>query len=175
MIEVYTGNGKGKTTAAIGLAIRALGHSKRVYLIQFLKTQLSGELRILKKLKDIRFYCFGRKKFCRKGNLSQKDYSLAQQGFAKAKFIVERSKPDMLILDELNLVLYFGLLPLAEVVEFLKEIPRDIEIVITGRRAPKEIAKLADLVSEVKEIKHYSREGYLNRNVQALLTPLIQK
>lgn len=149
MIHVYTGNGKGKTTAALGLILRAIGHNKKVCLVQFLKEPKSGELKALRKHKNVRLFCFGRKGFCLKDKLSIKDFILAKEGFAKAKKILRQYKPDILVLDELNLILHFGLLEKKDVLALLKEIPEKTEVVITGRYAHQKIIQAADLVSHI--------------------------
>ncbi len=163
MIHLYTGNGKGKTTASIGLAVRALGHQKKICLVQFLKRPDSGEITVLKKLKNAKVYCFGRRGFCNKHNLIKKDYILAETGFAKAQEILRTYKPDILILDELSVVLHLGLLEKEAVLFFLKNTAKQTEIVITGRYASGELRKIADLVSEIRQIKHYYKNGVKKR------------
>jgi len=163
MIHVYTGNGKGKTTAALGLILRALGHNKKVCLIQFLKEPKSGEILALRKHKNVKIFCFGRKGFCEKDKLGLKDFILAKAGLNKAKEALKEYKPDILVLDELNLIIHFGLLEKKEVLLLLKGISKKTEVVITGRRAAQEIIHVADLVSHIREVKHYYKQGLRSR------------
>jgi len=162
-LQIYTGNGKGKTTAAIGLAIRALGAGFEVFLGQFLKSGEYSEIKALHRFEpQIEIYQFGRGCFVR-GRPSPEDYQEAQAGWQRCLEALTSPKFRLLIFDELNLALYFGLLKLDEVLEALKARPRDKEVVITGRYAPKELIDLADLVTEMREIKHYYQKGVLAR------------
>ncbi len=163
MIQVYTGNGKGKTTAAIGLAVRALGNNKRVSIVQFLKTPTCAESRILEKLKNIKIYSFGRRGLCYRNKVTKRDLFLAEKCFERARFLAQTIKPHILILDELNVALHLRLLEKREVIKFVKGISKKIEVVITGRYAPREIIEIADLVSEIKEVKHYYKRGIKSR------------
>ncbi len=165
MIQCYTGNGKGKTTAALGLAVRAAGHNKKVKIFQFMKGQINyGELNSLKKLYPlIQIEQCGRKEFVSKENPEKIDIELAQKCWKKAKKEILSGEFDIIILDELNVALDFNLIEKKEVIEFLKKIPENIEIVITGRYAPEEIIEISDLVTEMKEIKHYYNKGIPER------------
>ena len=158
MIQVYTGDGKGKTTASLGLAIRAVGAGKKVYIGQFIKGLEYNELKSLRKLKNITLEQFGRGCFI-KGKPELKDLELACEGLKKIKDITAKRKFDVIILDEINIALDLKLLECREVVKLLKNTPKSIEMVLTGRNAPPEILKAADLVSHIKEIKHYFRKG----------------
>lgn len=159
MIYILTGNGKGKTTCALGMGLRAVGAGLSVFMLQFLKKDKSSEIRIIKKINKFAVRVFGRGVCLSKKNLSNKDFGLAKQGFALAKKTAESKKYNMLILDEINLVLKFGLLEIEEVLAFLKKYRKELDIVLTGRYCPKAIIKIADLVTEFKEIKHYYRKG----------------
>ena len=159
MIQVYTGNGKGKTTAALGLALRALGAGQKVLLIQFLKDGKSSELKALKKISGFDFKVFGKKGFISKNNLTQKDFDLAEQGFSFFQKAMGSRKYDLIILDEINVILDFKLIKTEELISLLRKKPVKIEIVLTGRGAPKKIIAVADLVTEMKERKHYFRKG----------------
>ncbi|MEO0102620.1 MAG: cob(I)yrinic acid a,c-diamide adenosyltransferase [candidate division WOR-3 bacterium] len=163
MIQVYTGNGKGKTTAAIGQAIRALGHNWKVLMIQFMKGDEYGEINTLKNISNITVKQFGLKTFVKKGEPKPEDIKLAREGWQLAKEAIAGRKYDMIILDELNCALDYGLLDIKEILPVLVSAPRDLEIIITGRYAPEELIKIADLVSEVKEIKHPLTKGVVNR------------
>jgi cob(I)alamin adenosyltransferase len=160
-IHIYTGNGKGKTTAALGLALRAAGHEKSIYIGQFMKGSTCGELTALKKFKNlIKIEQYGKRKCIpfRKTPLLS-DIHLARAGLKKAKTALLSGKYDLVILDELNVAAGFHLLDEEEVLTLVREKPENVELVITGRQAPKELIKMADLVSEIKEIKHYYKKG----------------
>ncbi|MGB9721825.1 MAG: cob(I)yrinic acid a,c-diamide adenosyltransferase [bacterium] len=160
MIQIYTGNGKGKTTAALGLALRAVGHNKRVIMIQFMKGKINyGELNSAKKLKNFTIEQYGRPDFVDKDHPAKIDIGRARKGFERAKEVIKSKKYDIVILDELNVAVDYGLIPVKEVVELLNKIPRKMEIIITGRYMPDEFANYADLISEVIEVKHYFDKG----------------
>jgi cob(I)alamin adenosyltransferase len=159
MLQIYTGNGKGKTTAAIGLAIRHLGYNKKVCLIQFMKKNLKyGEIVFLNKIKNIDIFQFGTQEFVDKENPKPVDIQEAEKGLKKAEEALKSKKYDLIILDELNVALDFNLLELSKVLALLDDI-KDQEVVITGRYAPPELIARADLVTGMKEIKHYYKEG----------------
>ena len=158
MIQVYTGDGKGKTTAALGLALRALGAGLRVYVGQFIKGSFYNELKILKKIPNIKIEQYGRGCFI-KHKPRQRDIDLARMGLERAKQIIAKKDYNLIILDEINIALHFKLLKVNEVVSLLKSIPKDTELVLTGRWAHPQIIKLAHLVSEIKDIKHYYKKG----------------
>ncbi|MBC7248140.1 MAG: cob(I)yrinic acid a,c-diamide adenosyltransferase [Actinobacteria bacterium] len=160
MIQVYTGDGKGKTTAALGQALRALGHGMKVYMIQFMKGRTYGELLACERcLPDLTIVMSGRDEFVKKGAPEEIDVRMAREGLELAKRVVSEGKHQMLILDEINVAVDYGLLPLEEVLAFLRSCPRDMEVVCTGRYAPRELLEMADLVSEVREVKHHYRQG----------------
>jgi cob(I)alamin adenosyltransferase len=161
--HVYTGNGKGKTASSIGLAIRAYGAGLKVYVGQFVKSQSYNEFKVLKENLGIDIELLGSGCFIF-SHPSEDDKKAAQEGFAKVKEIVLSGRYDLVILDELNIALYFKLLEVNEVVELIKNKPDNIELVITGRYAPKEILEAADLVTEMKEIKHYYQQGVQARD-----------
>ena len=158
MIQVYTGNGKGKTTAALGLAIRAAGAGFNVYIGQFAKGWAYSELTILKRLKNIEVEQFGRRCFIR-ANPDKEDISLASDGLRRVKKVILSGKRRLVILDEINIAIKFKLVSLREIMAILKDAPKNIEIVLTGRYACPQILKIADLVSEIKEKKHYYNKG----------------
>ena len=158
MIQVYTGNGKGKTTAAFGLALRAAGAGLKVYIGQFLKGRNYSELKTLKKIKNIKVEQFGRRCFIKKAP-DKKDIILAKSGLEKIKKIIAKKNYDMVILDEINIALKLKLLDLKEVIKLIKKTPKNLELILTGRYAPSAILKIADLVSQIKEVKHYYKKG----------------
>jgi cob(I)alamin adenosyltransferase len=164
MIHIYTGNGKGKTTSAIGQAIRALGHNYKVIMIQFMKGDPNyGEIKTLKKIRNFKVIQSGLPTFVEKGNPSKADLKLATQGFALAKKALKEKKYQMVILDEINVAVDYGLLKLADVIKLVENCPKNIELILTGRYAAKELIEIADLVSEIKEIKHPYQKGFVSR------------
>jgi len=148
LIQVYTGDGKGKTTAALGLALRAAGRNMKVLIVQFMKKWDYGELHSVELIPNITLKTFG-----------TIDYEEAEKAFSFGVKGMQSGNYDIVIFDELNMALYYDLLDIEEVVKKIKEKPRNVEIVITGRRAPQEIIEIADLVTEMKEIKHPYQKG----------------
>ena len=164
MIQVYTGDGKGKTTAAIGQAIRATGHNFKVLMIQFMKGDPNyGEIIASQKISNFEIKQFGLPTFVKRGEPSPEDLRLAQEGLTFAKKALQDNKYQMIILDEINVAIDYGLVKLSDVLELVKNCPKSIELILTGRYAPKELIDLADLVSEIKEIKHPYMKGYVSR------------
>ncbi len=166
-IQVYTGKGKGKTTAALGLALRAAGHGLKTYVGQFLKGQDYGELSSVKKLSPlITIEQFGRRGFIHvTKDPDEEDIQKAKKGLEKCLEAMLSHKYTLIILDEINVAIDFNLIEEQEVHKFLDQKPENIEIVLTGRYASESLIKRADLVTEMKEIKHYykndvpAREG----------------
>ncbi|BAT71815.1 cob(I)alamin adenosyltransferase [Thermosulfidibacter takaii ABI70S6] len=159
-VQVYTGDGKGKTTAALGLAFRAVGHGMKVFIIQFMKGSIFyGELKTAEMLAPyVTIVQMGREEFVNRENPDPKDVELAQKGIALAKEIMEKNEHDILILDEINVALDFGLVTLEQVLDLIDNKPKDMELVLTGRYAHPEVIKKADLVTEMIEIRHYYNE-----------------
>jgi cob(I)alamin adenosyltransferase len=157
MIQVYTGEGKGKTTAAIGLAIRAAGAGKKVYICQFAKGIASAEMNSLKKIKNIKLERFGACGFIRK--TKKNDLESANEGLCACAKAVKSGKYDMIILDEVNIAINLKLLDSKDICALIERIPKKTEVVLTGRYASKKIIECADLVSEIKEVKHYFNKG----------------
>ncbi len=160
-IQVYTGNGKGKTTASLGLAVRAAGHGLRTVIIQFMKGWIDyGELNGMKMLSPfVEIHQAGRDTFVSRKDPDPEDIRLAREGWTLAKRTILEGKADIVVLDEINCAVDFGLLPLPEILEILRRKPDGMEIVLTGRGASEEIIAAADLVTEMKEIKHYYGKG----------------
>jgi len=155
LIQVYTGPGKGKTTAALGLALRAAGQSMRVYIIQFMKGWPHyGELVSVQKLPEITLRQFGRAEFVDKDNPHPEDIRLAREALEHARQIIDGGEQDMLILDEVNVALAWGLIEMEELLALMDAKPEDMELVLTGRSAHPEVMKRADLVTEMLDIKH---------------------
>ena len=158
MIQVYTGNGKGKTTAALGLALRATGAGLKVYIGQFIKGKYYSELNALKKIKNIKIEQFGRTCFIKRAP-DKKDMALARAGLEKINKIISKRIYDLVILDEINIAIKLKLLALEDIISLMRKTPKKIELVLTGRWAHPDILKIADLVSEIKEVKHYFKKG----------------
>jgi cob(I)alamin adenosyltransferase len=162
-IHVYTGNGKGKTTAAIGLGIRAIGEGLKVVMIQFMKGRRYSELDALQHIKNFTVVQFGRDEFVSKEKPEQIDIDLAQKGLSYAKDIMQNDGYDLVILDEINVAIDFNLISLKDVIYLLEHKPESLELVLTGRYASPEIIKHADIVSEILEIKHPYQKGVQSR------------
>lgn len=181
MIQVYTGNGKGKTTAAIGLAIRGIGAGLNVYIMQFMKSLAYSEQKILKSLSpQIELHTTGKPCFIApEGMLSDEqleawgdkvvvfpkgkppaDYvAIIEKGFSEAVEAITSGKYQLVILDEINMALYFGLLSDGAVQKMIDMVPENVELVMTGRCAPAWLIERADLVTEMQEVKHYYNKG----------------
>ncbi len=160
LVLVYTGDGKGKTTAALGLGMRAVGHGLKVLMIQFMKGSPSyGEVRATGLLPDFKLIQFGLETFVNKANPSKTDVDEAQAGWARARKALQERECDLLILDEANVAVEYGLITIAQLLELLDIRPAEMDLVITGRWAHPELMARADLVSEVREIKHHFRAG----------------
>lgn len=158
-IQVYTGNGKGKTTAALGLALRAIGAGKKVFIGQFIKGKHYSELDSIKNnLSDIQLKQYGLDCFI-VNEPEEKDIIAARNGLKELAEIVNSGSFDLVIMDELNIALYYKLIDLETVLDILKSKSEHVEIVITGRYAPDSIIEIADLVTEMKEVKHYFTKG----------------
>jgi len=159
LVQVYTGEGKGKTTAALGLALRACGHGLKVFLAQFAKGGHYGELAALERFADrVEVRQYGRAGFIH-GEPSPEDTALARQGWREVLEASARGDFDLLILDEIGIALFYGMIGLEEVRRFVQGKPENLELVLTGRRIPEELFELADLVTEMREIKHYFARG----------------
>ena len=158
-IHVYTGPGKGKTTAALGLGLRAVGAGFKVHMVQFMKGRRYSEIDAIEKIPNFSISQHGRDEFVNKQNPEQIDIDLAQEGFKFAKEIVQSGKYDMIILDEINVVMDFNLISLEDILKLIEEKPEKLELVLTGRYAHPEIVKIADLVTEMLEIKHPYQNG----------------
>ncbi|MGD8522722.1 MAG: cob(I)yrinic acid a,c-diamide adenosyltransferase [Desulfobacterales bacterium] len=158
-VQVYTGDGKGKTTAALGLTLRAVGAGLKVYIAQFIKKGDYSEINALKRLAaDVTLEQFGCGRFT-KGKACNEDIAVARKGLARIKEIVSSGEYELVILDEANVAVTHGLITEQELLDIIDQKPEHMELVITGRNAPAAIVDKADLVSEVKAIKHYFKKG----------------
>ncbi|MBB6217179.1 cob(I)alamin adenosyltransferase [Anaerosolibacter carboniphilus] len=162
-IHVYTGDGKGKTTAAFGLAVRAAGAGKKIFIGQFVKSMEYSELKAMTLLKDyvdielLGYGCFITK------DPDPQDIAAAKAGLDKIRRIFQSNQYQVVILDEITIALFYHLLSLEEVLSLMDAKPYEIELILTGRYAPAEMLERADLVTEMKEIKHYYTQGVLSR------------
>jgi cob(I)alamin adenosyltransferase len=158
-VHIYTGNGKGKTTAAMGLALRALGAGLRVGIVQFAKPEGTSESRALAAFGDrVTFRSFGLRGFVR-GEPEEADRRAADGALEQARGMLADSSLDLVVLDEICVAIHLRLLSCTQVVETVSARRKGIEVVLTGRRAPQELLAIADLVTEMKEIKHYFGKG----------------
>ena len=161
-VQVYTGNGKGKTTAAFGLALRASGAGLKVYIQQFVKKKDSGEITALRNIDNIVVGRCGRGPFII-GKAQAADIKLANAGLAKAKKKILSGKYDLVILDEINIALKLGLVKCDEVLDIIKCRSASVELVLTGRNCPKKIKNAADLITDMREVRHPYRSGVIAR------------
>ena len=158
-IQVYTGNGKGKTTAALGLALRAVGAGKKVFFAQFIKGKPYSEIEAVEKfvpgitIKQYGLGCFIVE------NPTEADIQAAQTGLAEVAGILKSGDNDVVVLDEATIALYYQLFSIDEFLDIVKKKNPETEVVVTGRYAPPELIKMADLVTEMKEVKHYYTKG----------------
>lgn len=161
LVQVYTGNGKGKTTASLGLALRAIGHGYKVFMLQFMKGSKNyGELQTAEtKLPNLIIVQSGLEAFVSRENPSREDIEIARQGLTTAKKVVREGHYDLVILDEVNVALDYKLIPLEEVLEIIRSKPPQVELILTGRNAPKEILESADLVTEMTLVNHPFYKG----------------
>ena len=179
-VQVYTGNGKGKTTAALGITMRASGAGMKIAFIQFMKALGYSEQKILPTLPGVTWKTLGKPFFIAKaGSISKEELAeygdscvvfeegnppaeyvkMINDGFAEAREMVLSGDYDMVVLDEINCTMFFGLLGVADVLELIRNKPEHTELILTGRCAPEEIIEAADLVTEMREIKHYYNNG----------------
>jgi cob(I)alamin adenosyltransferase len=162
-VHIYTGNGKGKTTAALGLALRAAGAGFRVYIAQFAKGMEYSELKALEKLAgNITLRQFGQSCFIGREPEAE-DYSLAENGMKEISEAVTSGEYKMVILDEANIATWYNLVTVEALLELIDSKPDDVEIVLTGRYADRRLLERADLVTEMKEVKHYYNQGVMAR------------
>ncbi len=164
IVHLYTGEGSGKTTAALGVSLRSIGHGHKVMIIQFMKGRKDvGEYRIMERLKpeyDIRQ--FGREGLVDLENPSEEDKTIAEKGIEFLRDIISEKKnlPDLFVLDEINLAAAAGLVRIDDVLDIICSIPEKIHIYLTGRRAPQEFIDIADFVTELNNVKHPDKMEY---------------
>jgi len=164
LVQIYTGNGKGKTSAAFGLALRAVGRGLRVFIIQFIKGGFDyGELYAVEKLPNLELKAFGRGKFILEKPPAKEDVRLAEEALVLAEHVVKGGEHDVVVLDEVNVALNLGLIDVGRVLELVRSKPAHVELVLTGRNAPQELIRMADLVTEMREVKHPYNDGFAAR------------
>lgn len=161
LVQVYTGNGKGKTTASLGLALRAVGHGFKVFMLQFMKgSKEYGEIKAAEKyLPNLIIVQSGLETFVSKENPSQADIDMARSGLETAKKVITEGHYDLVIMDEVNIAMDFNLVPVEEILEIIHNKPPHVELILTGRYVPEKILEAADLVSELKLVKHPFYQG----------------
>ncbi len=167
MLQVYTGTGKGKTTAALGVALRGAGYGLKTLMLSFLKDDPDyGEARVgaAAFLPGFVLEQVGRDEFVNFRNPDPVDLALCRRGWERAMRAMEAREADIIILDEFNIVLATGMLPADETAAFLARHKEKLEIILTGRGAPQEIINIADLVTDMQEIKHYFHKGVASRS-----------
>lgn len=158
-IQIYTGNGKGKTTAALGLTLRAVGAGKKVLFAQFAKGQIYSEIRAIHEyLPSVEVKQYGLECFIN-NKPTQEDIDIARKGLNEVSDAILSGSYDLVVLDEANIAIFYQLFSSEELIALLKQKPEEMEIVITGRYAMPELIEVANLVTEMKEIKHYYNEG----------------
>ena len=160
LIQVYTGDGKGKTTAALGLALRAAGRQMRTYIGQFLKGMQYGELESIKLLAPyVRLEQYGLNEWVHINQVTPEQRAAAQQGLEKIRLALHSGEYDIVVADEINMALFFSVLSEEEVLDLLDNKPPQVELVLTGRQAPQSIIERADLVTEMQEVRHPYQRG----------------
>lgn len=161
LLIVYTGDGKGKTSAALGMALRAAGQGLNVFILQFMKChQMIGEFSALAQANlPITLEQYGRRVFFRTRTCEVMDIHKAQQGLRAFKRAMKGNLYDLIILDEINMAIHFGLLSVEEVIEAIEQKPPELHLVLTGRNADQKLIEMADLVTEMREIKHHYHQG----------------
>jgi len=160
LVQVITGNGKGKTTSALGTVIRALGHGLRVYIVVFMKGDYPyGEWNTLSKLPNVDFVRFGSREFIDRQNITPQDREQAEQALTAAREAMLSGNYNLVVLDEVNVATAWGLVGLDKVIELINDKPQNVELILTGRKADAKLIELADLVTECVEVKHPYKKG----------------
>jgi len=164
LVQIFTGDGKGKTTAALGTVLRALGHKLRVYIVYFMKGDYPyGERHILPDLPNVDMASFGSLEFVDPENVKPEDIEQAKQALVAARKAIFSGSYDLVVMDEINVAVAWKLVELDEVAKLIKDKPANVELILTGRYADVELVKMADLVTEMLKIKHPYDEGIIAR------------
>jgi cob(I)alamin adenosyltransferase len=162
-VQVYTGNGKGKTTAAVGLMVRALGAGWRVFFAQFLKTAIYSEHEALAKFSgQLTTKAYGRGVYIH-GEPEDEDHRLAQEAIRELTEVVSSGDYGLVVMDEANVAVHYGLIKVEQLIDLIEQRADGVELVITGRYANSRLLDRADLVTEMLEIKHYYHQGVIAR------------
>lgn len=164
LVEIFTGDGKGKTSAALGIVLRALGHGLRVYIVFFMKGPFPyGEQKTLSKLPNVTFDRFGFETFCDPANVKPAEKEQAQKALAAGREAMLSGKYDVVILDEVNVATAWKLIDIEEVIRLVKDRPDNVELILTGRHADPRLIELAGLVTHMAKVKHPYDQGVLSR------------
>jgi cob(I)alamin adenosyltransferase len=164
MVEIFTGDGKGKTSAALGMVLRALGHGLRVYIVFFMKGSFPyGEQKTLSQLPNVTFDKFGFETFCDPANVKPEEKEQAQKALSAAREAMLSGDYDLVILDEVNVASGWKLIDTSQIVQLIKDKPENVELILTGRHADPRIIELADLVTNMAKVKHPYDRGILAR------------
>lgn len=164
LVEIFTGNGRGKSSAALGVVLRALGHGLRVHIVYFMKGNYPyGEQKSLSQLSNVTFCTFGHEHFVDPADVKPEEKEQAVQALADARRAMLSGKYDLVVLDEVNVAVAWKLVDLEEVIELVKVKPQDVELILTGRYANAKLTQLADLVTEMVEVKHPYQKGITSR------------
>jgi cob(I)alamin adenosyltransferase len=162
-VQVYTGDGKGKTTAALGLALRAAGYGMHTYIGQFMKGRPCGELEALSDHPCITIEQYGDVQHIHREGITPEHVIRARRGLERAREAMHSGQYDLIVLDEITVALWFELLRVEEVLALLDDRPLNVEVILTGRRAPQQLIDRADLVTGMQEVKHYYQQGVMAR------------
>lgn len=164
LVQIFTGDGRGKTSAALGTVLRALGHGLRVYIVFFMKDDyVYGERNILSNLPNVTMVSFGQREFVDPTNIKPKEIELARQALAAAREAVFNGNYDLVVLDEANIAVAWKMVALDEMLSLIRDKPQNVELILTGRQADAELVKSADLVTEMLKIKHHYDKKVLAR------------
>jgi cob(I)alamin adenosyltransferase len=160
LVQIYTGNGKGKTTAAIGTIVRAAGHGLRILLVSFMKGEYAyGEYKTLSRIPNVEIATFGSRRLLDPANVGPEEKEQAAMALAKAREAVCSGTYDLVVLDEVNVALGYNLIEVDEVIRLIEDKPPAVELILTGRYADNRLIELADLVTEMVKVKHPFDEG----------------
>jgi cob(I)alamin adenosyltransferase len=161
LVQVFTGDGKGKTTAALGTVLRAAGHGLNIYIIFFIKGDYAyGEYSTLTRLPNVRMASFGLRQFIYKNReINPEEKTQAEAALAAAREVVNSGRYDLVVLDEINVALDFHLIEVDDVINIIKDKPPHVELILTGRGADARLIELADLVTEMVKVKHPYDKG----------------
>ena len=155
LVQIFTGNGKGKTTAALGTILRAAGHDLRVFIIFFMKGDYPyGERKTLSQLPNVDVASFGSMEFCNPKKVKPEEIEQAKQALTTARRAMLSGDYDLVVLDEVDVAIAFNLIHLDEVIKLIQDKPPEVELILTGRYADNKLVEMADLVTEMVKIKH---------------------